>query len=384
MRNGRYIGNEYSVAQPVGGKVEQSLEHRETVFVEVMIVIAVIGVLAFLIGLVVRMPQRQQHVATHGSSSAEQSPRWYEFTLALILLAAVAAFALWLISNGRHWVWGETIEDWRSDDRTIAFAVVMVVLAVIGLVISLVYGLAQSSQGTAAPRRPAQTGSAQTAEAAPAGVPLAPPAPSPLGVLGLLALALAILLLCWISLAASVQYGLIVQLIYPAGFAISLVLLFDKAARTWNVKPGAESFREWLLCDLLVFLLVLAFLNARSASTPEAYAGSFWDLLNLVLFLIAFWVIDRTAARGRFLIGYAYLVVLPVLLSIWQTMLGIAAPTSWWASAWPFLILASVFFILEAVALVASTAERQTLPAIKDTLFVVLYAVLLIVAAKSA
>jgi hypothetical protein len=46
--------------------------------------------------------------------------------------------------------------------------------------------------------------------------------------------------------------------------------------------------------------------------------------------------------------------------------------------------LASVFFILEAVTLVASTAERQTLPAIKDTLFVVLYAILLIVAAKSA
>lgn len=346
-----------------------------------MIFIAVIGVLAFLIGLVVRMPEGQQQAATHGSGPAEQSPRWYEFTLALILLAAVAAFALWLISSGTRWVWGETIEDWRSNDRTITFAVVMVALAAIGLVISLVYALAQSSQGTAPPRRRTV---AALAEAAPTDVPLAPAVPSPLRVLGLLALVVAILLLCWISLAASVQYGLIVQLIYPAGFAVSLVLLFDKAVRTWNVKPGAESFREWLLCDLLVFLLVLAFLNARGAPTPEAYAGSFWDLLNLVLFLIAFWVIDRTAARARFLIGYAYLVVLPLLLSIWQTTLGVAAPTSWWASPWPFLILASVFFILEAVALVASTAERQTLPAIKDTLFVVLYALLLIVAAKSA
>jgi hypothetical protein len=361
------------------------LEHRETVFVEAMIVIAILGVLAFLIGLIVRMPQGQQQAATRGSSPAEQTPRWYEFTLAVILVAAVAALALWLISGGRHWVWGETIEDWRSDDRTITFAVVMVGLVVIGLVISLVYAVAQSSQGTAAPRRQVQVASAQTAsaEAAPGGAPLAPSAHSPLSVLGLLALVVAILLLCWISLAASVQYGLIVQLIYPAGFAISLVLLFDKAARTWNFKPGAESFREWLFCDLLVFLLVLAFLNARGAPTPEAYAGSFWDLLNLTLFLIAFWVIDRTAARGRFLIGYAYLVVLPLLLSIWQTMLGLAAPTSWWASPWPLLILASVFFILESVTLVASAAERQTLPAIKDTLFVVLYAILLIVAAKS-
>ena len=50
---------------------------------------------------------------------------------------------------------------------------------------------------------------------------------------------------------------------------------------------------------------------------------------------------------------------------------------------WPFLILAAVFFVLEVVTLVASSGERQTLPAIKDAVFVVLYAVLLIVAAKS-
>ena len=125
------------------------MEQRATIFVEVMIVIAVIGVLAFLIGLIVRMPQRQQ-AAANGKGQAEPSPRWYEFTLALILLAAIAAFAIWLISSGTHWVWGETIEDWRSDDRTIAFAAVMVALAVIGLVVSLVYALVQSSQGAAA------------------------------------------------------------------------------------------------------------------------------------------------------------------------------------------------------------------------------------------
>jgi hypothetical protein len=259
----------------------------------------------------------------------------------------------------------------------------MVALAIVGLVVSLVYALVQSSHGTAAPgtvaRRPAET----AADAAPAGTAQAPPVPSPLRVLGLLVFVVAILLLCWIALAPAAQYGLIGQLIYPAALGVTLVLLFDKATRTWSVKPPAESFREWLLCDLLAFLLILAFLNLRGAPKPEAYSASFWDLLNVVLFFIAFWVIDRTAVRGRFLIGYGYLVVLPVLLLIWQSVLGVAAPASWLASIWPFLILAGVFFVLEAVTLVASSGERQTLPAVKDTLFVVLYAVLLIVAAKS-
>jgi hypothetical protein len=360
------------------------LEQRATIFVEVMIVFAVIGVLAFLIGLIVRIPQRQQ-AAANGKGQAEPSPRWYEFTLALILLAAIAAFAIWLISSGTHWVWGETIEDWRSDDRTIAFAAVMVALAVVGLVVSLVYALVQSSQGTAAlgttACRPAETA---TADVTPTDAAQAPPAPSLLRVLGLLALVVAILLLCWIALAPGTQHGLMAQLIYPAALGVTLVLLFDKATRTWSVKPQAESFREWLLCDLLAFVLIVAFLNLRGLPKPEAYAGSFWDLLNVVLFFIAFWIIDRTAVRGRFLVGYGYLVVLPVLLLIWQSVLGVAAPASWWASIWPFLILAAVFFVLEAVTMVASSGERQTLPAIKDTVFVVLYAVLLIVAAKSA
>ncbi len=344
---------------------------------EAMIVIAIIGVLAFLIGLIVRAPQRQQAGAA-GSSRTEQSPRWYEFTLALILLAAIAAFAIWLISSGTHWVWGETISDWRSDTRTIIFAAVMVALAVIGLIVSFAYALAQSSQ-PAAPRRPLEV---TTAELTPGSAALTP-APSPLRVLGLLALVLAVLLLCWIYLSPAAQYGLVVQLIYPASLGVALVLLFDKATRTWGAKGGAESAREWLLCDLLIFLLVLAFLNLRAGAKPEAYAASFWDILNVVLFFAAFWLIDRTAGRSRFLIGYGYLVILPLLLLIWQAVQGVAAAASWWASMWPFLILAGVFFVLEVVALVSSTGERQTLPAIKDTLFVVAYAILLIIAVKS-
>jgi hypothetical protein len=349
-----------------------------------MIVFVIIGVLAFLIGLVVRTPQRQRAL-TNGAASGrpEQSPRWYEFTLALILLAAIAAFAIWIISSGSHWVWGETIEDWRSDNRATVFAAVMVALAVIGLVVSLIYALLQTAQADA-PARKAGAAIPTAAEApAAAAAAAAPPSPSPLRILGLLLLVVAILLLCWIALAPATQFALISQLIYPASLGVGLVLLFDKATRTWGLKPGAESAREWLLGDLLMFLLILAFLNVRAAPKPEAYSASFWDLLNIVLFFIAFWTIDRTALRGRFLLGYGYLIVAPLLLLIWQSVLGVAGPASWWASAWPPVILAGVFFVLEAVTLVASSGERQTLPAVKDAVFVVAYAILLIVAAKS-
>ncbi len=352
------------------------MEQRATIFVEAMIVFAIIGVLAFLIGLIVRIPQGQQ-AATSRSAQPAQSPRWYEFTLALTLLAATAAFAIWLISSGSQWVWGETIGDWRSDTRAIIFAAIMVALAVIGLAISLAYALVQSSRSPA-PRRPAEL----AADVTPASAELTPP-PSPLRVLGLLALVLAILLLCWIGLSPAAQHGLVVQLIYPASLGVALVLLFDKATRTWGAKGGAEAVREWLLCDLVIFLLVIAFLNVRGAAKPEAYVAGFWDILNVALFFAAFWLIDRSSSRSRFLVGYGYLAALPLMLLIWGSVEGVAAAASWWASIWPFLVVAGVFFVLEIVTLVSSTGERQTLPAIKDAVFVVIYAILLIVAVKS-
>ena len=338
-----------------------------------MVVVAVIGVLAFLIGLIVRAPQRQQ-AAGSGSGQPPQAPQWYEFTLALILLVAIAAFAVWLISNSREWAWGETIGDWRTDTRAIVFAAIMVALGVIGLVVSLTYTLAQTSRRPV-PRRPKEVLPETTpTSAAAASTPLA------LRVLGLLALALAVLLLCWIDLSPAEQYGLIAQLIYPASFGVALVLLFDKATRAWGTKGSAETAREWLLCDMLIFLLVLGFLNLRSVTKPEAYGGSFWDILNVVLFFAVFWLLDRSSSRSRFLVGYGYLIVLPLLLLIWDAVQGIAAPASWWGSIWPFLILAVVFFVLEVVTLVSSTGERQTLPVVKDALFVVIYGILLIIA----
>jgi hypothetical protein len=349
------------------------LEQRATIFVEAMVVVAIVGILAFLIGLIARTPQGQK-AAVNAGRQPEQSPRWYEFTLALIVLAAIAAFAIWLISSSTQWVWGEAIGDWRSDARTIIFGAVMVALAVIGLAVSLAYALVQSSQR----QTPRRTAGMPQVEATPVGAPSA----SPLRVFGLLALAAAVVLLCWIALSAAAQFALVGGLIYPASLGVSLVLLFDKATRTWG-KGGAESLREWLLCDLLVFLLILAFLNVRNVAKPEAYAASFWDILNVVLFFAAFWLIDRSAGRGRFLAGYAYLIVLPVLFLIWQSVQSVTAAASWWASIWPFLILSAAFFILEVVTLTASSGERQTLPAVKDALFVVAYAALLIVSVKS-
>jgi hypothetical protein len=352
------------------------LEERATDFVEAMAVIAVIGVLAFLIGWLVRMPQGQKAPAG-GAAAVGQSPRWYEFALALLLLAAIAAFLIWLISSGQQWVWGETFFDWRSDPRAIAFAAIMIGIGVVGLAVSLAYTVVQSSQTPVLPR------AKDAAVAESAAVPAAVPAASPLRVLGLIALVVAIVLLCWIALPRADQFGLLTQLIYPASVGLALVLVFDKATRTWGAKRGAETFREWLFCDLFAFLLVLAFLNLRGLGKPDTYAASFWDILNLVLWFAAFWSVDRGVARGRFLAGYGYLVIAPLLLLIWQAVIGTPAPASWWGTAWPFLILGAVFFVLEAITLVAASGERQGLTAVKDAVFVLLYAVLLIVAARS-
>ena len=207
--------------------------------------------------------------------------------------------------------------------------------------------------------------------------------PSPPRILGLVGSWSRIVLLCWIGLAPAEQYGLIAQLLYPASLGVAMVLLFDKATRAWGVKGAAEATREWLLCDLLMFLLCSRSSTCGAWPSPRPTPSSFWDILNLVLFFAAFWVIDRTASRSRFLIGYGYLVILPLLLLIWTTMQGVAAPASWWGSMWPFLILAAVFFVLEVVTLVSSTGERQILPALKDAVFVVIYVVLLIVAVRS-
>ena len=196
--------------------------------------------------------KRRRRRAAPGAPA--QSPRWYEFTLALLLLAAIAAFAIWLISSGRQWAWGETFEDWRSDSARDSLCRGDGCAGVIGLVVSFVYTLAQSSQRRLCPRGrpgPPQPEKAAAAAAAPrdAGGRCAFSACA--------ASSVAIVLLCWIGLAPADQYALIDAADLPASLGVALVLVFDKATRAWGGKSAAEATREWLLCDLLMFLLLL-------------------------------------------------------------------------------------------------------------------------------
>jgi hypothetical protein len=347
------------------------VDSRSVEFLGVMIAIAVIGVLSFLAGLMV-VHARQ----TTGGRSKPDAPHWYGFLPALALVVAAAAIVVWRIASGGQWAWGESIRNWQSDPRTTTFTLTMVALAAIGLVGSLLYRIVEA---TVRPRsRPAiETPALEGAAAR---------TPSGIGLVGQVLLAVAFLLMCWIALPRADQFALMLQLIYPASFGVALVLLFDKASRTWNTKSAVELVREWLWCDTLVFLLFLGFLNLRGIDKPDTYAVAFWDLVNLALFFGVFWLLDRKTGRLRFLAGYGYLVLLPLLLLIWRTIQGVATPAdlSWWASVWPFLVLGVVFFLLELISLFASRqAEQPVLAALKDGLFVLLYAILLIVAART-
>ena len=183
-------------------------------------------------------------------------------------------------------------------------------------------------------------------------------------------------------------------LIYPASLALALVLLFDKATRSWSPKNTWASVREWLYCDLITFLLILGFINLRQSGTEGNYAYLFWDMLHITLFFFIFWLLDRKLTRYRFLIAQAYLILLPIGLLIWQTTQllpppedapPLAPPVSWWSTIWPFFYLAIVAFVLEIIALIASrNADQHPVPALKDIIFIALYAILLISAIPEA
>ena len=82
-------------------------------------------------------------------------------------------------------------------------------------------------------------------------------------------------------------------------------------------------------------------------------------------------------------------ILMPILLMIWRIVLAVPEPEpqawSFWSSIWPFFILGIIFFVLEIISLVAmGENEQQTVPAIKDGLFVVIYAILLLSAVPDA
>ena len=86
---------------------------------------------------------------------------------------------------------------------------------------------------------------------------------SPLRLFGLLAFIIIVLILNWTALDRATQQAVMLSLFYPATLAVALVLLFDKASRSWSVKSAGESVREWMFCDAIVLLLILGYLNLR-------------------------------------------------------------------------------------------------------------------------
>jgi hypothetical protein len=352
------------------------VENRATLFLEVMAAIAVIGVMAFLVGLLARIV-RSQEAPTAIAGPGGRSPYRYEFILALPLLIVAVGLLLWMIATGRQWIWGETVIDWQTDTRTILFAAAMVGLVALGLIAWIAYTVLEATQRET-PYRAVEA--PRALEASPVRATVA--TSSGARIFGPLALAVAVLLLCWIGLGRAEQRALMAEFIYPASLGVALVLLFDKAIRGASTKTRAEVLREWLLCDTLVFLLCLGFLNVRSLEKPEGYAGSFWDMLAIVLFFASFWLVDRKTTRFRFLVAYGFLVVLPLLLLMWRTAAGVAAPggATWWGSVWPFFVLAAIFFVIEILMLLGNSPEQQMIPTVKDAIFVVLYAILLLIA----
>jgi hypothetical protein len=343
-----------------------------------MIAIAVVGVLAFLVFLVSRYLRRPLGAAAAGVQ-ALHGPRWYEFLLALILLLAVVVLAVWQFSADG--LLAQAV-DWRADDRAILFFVVMLIVAGLGLVAFLIYLIAESSRAGTVAVEPVAAPTAEPTASQPAVQ-----TPSGVRLLGLLLLLAAFLLLNWIYLDRAEQYALVLRLLYPASLAVALVLLFDKASRTWNVKGATENLREWLLGDAMVFLLFLGFLNLQRDGGGEKYASMFWDVLYVALFFVVFWLLDRKLTRYRFLVVHAYFIALPILLLIWRAVQGVVLPEtlSWWSSVWPFFFLAIIALVLEVIILLLpGSGERQVIPTIKDALYLVIYGVLLIVAIPEA
>ena len=349
------------------------MDERAVLFIEVMIAIAIVAVLTFIVSLIARTSRPQEATA----DGPVAGPQWYVFVLAIVLLLVVAALLIWELSPSANSQLARTgIAD---DNRSLIFFIVMLVMGGIAVAGFLIYAFTQIRHR---PRNTVTEGpeSAETAAGA-AAMPIATSTGGNL--LGLFILALGFLLLNWIYVPAAQQYALVLYLLYPASIAVSLVLLFDKATRAWSAHGSSEPLREWLFCDLIVFLLILGFLNLLQSEGSDKYAGVLWDVINVVLFFFIFWIVDRTAIRIRFLIAYAYIIGLPILLLIWRAVQQVELPETlgWWNSIWPFFYLALIFAVLEIISLVATrdSDTRSAVPAVKDFLFVAAYTVLLIV-----
>ena len=299
--------------------------------------------------------------------------RWYEVLLAVVL---VALLAVAVVAAAR---WSRGADGWRAETAGNVFLLAMLAVAAAAATAFLTYLVFRGSQRSAGqPGREHEHGT--EAVESPAGTRL----------LGLGLFALLLLVVAWVRAPPPLAYALVESLLYPAAFALALVLLFDKAARAWTAKGGPVSFREWLHCDAFTLLLVLGYLNLVSNANPTAYSSLFWDALHVALFVLAFWLVDRKFTRLRWLAGLAYLTLLPALLWLWRFTEDIAAPedSSWWSTPWPFIVLGLIACAAEIIVLAATgrgegdRSDGTVGHIVKDALFFVLYGGLLIAAAR--
>ena len=342
-----------------------------TIGIVALVVLAVVAA-ALVIVAAVRLGRARR--PSPGVAAARKRPSWYEILLAVVLLLALAILAISFaveVTSG-----GSASEGWRSGARSDLFLGVMLAVAALALLFLVAFLLARlPATGTAPPKSEAGAIQAETVRD-PAGSRL----------VGLLLVAVGMLLVGWVYLSPAARADLMVQVLYPATIAVAIVLLFDKATRSWTPKTPTEGFREWLLCDVILITLVLGFLNLKQLEGRDAYGGFFWDMVHIAAFFFVFWCLDRTSMRGRFLVGFGYLTLLPLLLVLWRWVQEIEAPaeTAWWSTVWPVFFLALAFFVLEIISLLVLRDNRgHIVPAVKDTLFVVLYAIFLIVGVPS-
>ena len=336
-----------------------------------IVALVVLAVVAAVLVVVAAVRLGRARRPSSGEAAARKGPSWYEILLAIVLVLVLVILAITSvveITSG-----GAASEGWRAETRSDLFLGVMLAVAALALLFLVAFLLARLPvSGPSA--RGGEGGTVQTETVRdPAGSRL----------VGLLLVAVGFLLLGWVWLDLAARADLMVQVLYPASIAVAIVLLFDKATRSWTPKTRTEGFREWLLCDLILITLVLGFLNLKALEARDAYGGFFWDMVHIAAFFLVFWCLDRTSMRGRFLVGFGYLVLLPLLLVLWRWVQEIEAPADigWWSTIWPVFFLALAFFVLEIISLLVLRDPRgHVVPAIKDALFVVLYAVFLIAA----
>jgi hypothetical protein len=341
--------------------------------------IGVLGLVAFLILLVAR-PAVGTQAAGGG---ARDRPNWVGFLLGAAAILVLVVLILWQLGP-----WTGTRDaatNGNGDARGLTFLVVMMIIGGAGLILFLIAMFWRAARHSSNPNGagPSRHDAVSTAASPLPSVQASHETPSATRLLGLLGFGIAYLVVNWSSVPHVQQYQMMLHLVYPTGFIVALVMLFDKASRAWHVKPPGETLREWLYCDALLVLYLFGYLNLLSVGAKEgagdAYRGMFWDFLHVAGLLLVIWIVDRKTWRSRILLANAWLILLPLLLLIWRNAheIVLAEQTPWWGTIWPFFFLALAFFILEVIVLIANR-NNASIGVVKDLIFMILYVIFLI------